>query len=230
MSRPDAVSVVIPTLNAAAFLPGAVAQFAPAIADGLVTTVVVSDGGSRDGTVERARAAGAVVVQGPAGRGGQLVRGAQAACAPWLLFVHADTRLASGWIGAVRDFIASQGEDRAAAFAFALDDDAPAARRLERMVAWRCRLLALPYGDQGLLISRRLHDRLGGFRPIALMEDVEFVRRIGRGHLRMLPVSALTSAARYRRDGYLRRSLGNLGCLTLYFMGVPPRVIARLYG
>lgn len=230
MSRPDAVSVVIPTLNAAAFLPHAVAQFAPAIADGLVTTVVVSDGGSRDGTVGRAEAAGAVVVQGPAGRGGQLVRGAQAACAPWLLFVHADTRLASGWIGAVRDFIASQGEDRAAAFAFALDDDAPAARRLERMVAWRCRLLALPYGDQGLLISRRLHYRLGGFRPIALMEDVEFVRRIGRGRLRMLPVSALTSAARYRRDGYLRRSLGNLGCLTLYFMGVPPRVIARLYG
>lgn len=230
MSRPDAVCVVIPTLNAAAFLPDALAQFGPAVADGLVAQMVVSDGGSRDGTVDQARATGAVVVQGPAGRGGQLLRGAQAASTPWLLFVHADTTLGSGWIEAVRDFIASQGEDRAAAFAFALDDDAPAARRLERMVAWRCRLLALPYGDQGLLISRRLHDRLGGFRPIALMEDVEFVRRIGRRRLRMLPVPALTSAARYRRDGYLRRSLGNLGCLTLYFTGVPPRVIARLYG
>jgi hypothetical protein len=62
------------------------------------------------------------------------------------------------------------------------------------------------------------------------MEDVDLVRRLGKARLRILPVRALTSAARYRRDGYLRRSCRNLACLSLWFAGVPPRLIARLYG
>ena len=98
------------------------------------------------------------------------------------------------------------------------------------MVACRCRWLVLPYGDQGLLISRKLYDELGGFRPMPMMEDVDLVRRIGRKRLTMLGHRAVTSAARYRRDGYLRRSARNLTCLSLFCVGVPPRLIARLYG
>ena len=97
-------------------------------------------------------------------------------------------------------------------------------------MSWRCRLLALPYGDQGLLIPRGLYEALGGFRPLPLMEDVDLVRRIGRRRLALLPVAAVTSAARYRRAGYGPRVLRNLACLSLYGLGVPPRVIARLYG
>ena len=78
---------------------------------------------------------------------------------------------------------------RAGYFAFALDDAAPQARRLERLVAWRCRVLALPYGDQGLLISRALYDAVGGFRPLPLMEDVDLVRRLGRRRLAALPLA-----------------------------------------
>jgi hypothetical protein len=118
---------------------------------------------------------------------------------------------------------------RAAHFAFALDDPAPEARRLERLVAWRCRVLALPYGDQGLLLPRALYEATGGYRPLPLMEDVDLVRRIGRRRLAALPVAALTSAERWRRDGWRRRSARNLACLSLWFLGVPPRVIARLY-
>ena len=112
----------------------------------------------------------------------------------------------------------------------ALDDPKAAARRLEVMVAWRCRVLGLPYGDQGLLISRAFHDRLGGFSDQPLMEDVALVRRIGRARLRFFETAALTSAARYRRAGYAWRSARNLGCLALYFLGVPPRWIVPLYG
>jgi hypothetical protein len=90
--------------------------------------------------------------------------------------------------------------------------------------------LALPYGDQGLLISRRLYDAVGGYRPMPLMEDVDLVRRLGRARLHPLGASMLASARRYRRDGYWRRPLRNLCCLALYFAGVPPRVIARMYG
>ena len=105
----------------------------------------------------------------------------------------------------------------------------PAARRLERLVAWRCRRLALPYGDQGLLLSRQLYDAFGGFRALPLMEDVDLVRRIGRARLLLIDHEVMTSAARYRRDGYLARSLRNLCCLGLYYLGLPPRLIARLY-
>jgi rSAM/selenodomain-associated transferase 2 len=229
-SQPPGLSIVIPTLNAAAMLPAAIVQFDAAKARGLVAEIIVGDGGSRDDSVALAQTAGANVVRGPPGRGQQLALGAAAAQGDWLLFIHADTCLDPGWETAVTTFIAAKGEDHAAAFAFALDDDAPAARRLERIVGWRCRRLALPYGDQGLLISRKLYDRLGGFSPVPLMEDVDLVRRIGRRRLSILDHRAVTSAARYRRDGYLRRSLGNLGCLSLYFAGVPPRLIARLYG
>ena len=79
-------------------------------------------------------------------------RGAQGAQGEWLLFLHADTRLEAGWEAAVENALARP--DRAYFFRFALDDDAPQARRLEAAVAWRCRWLSLPYGDQGLLIAR----------------------------------------------------------------------------
>ena len=91
-----------------------------------------------------------------------------------------------------RAFLAApEAESRAGYFDFALDDPTPAARRLERIVAWRCRVLALPYGDQGLLIARSLYDAVGGFAPLPLMEDVDLVRRLGRRrlapHRRALP-------------------------------------------
>jgi hypothetical protein len=119
--------------------------------------------------------------------------------------------------------------ERAAAFTFALDDPSAAARRLERLVAWRCTRLGLPYGDQGLLIARAFYDRIGGYRPLPLMEDVDLTRRIGRRRIAVLPVRALTSAERWRRDGWIARSARNLACLGLYYAGVPPRLIARIY-
>ena len=83
---------------------------------------------------------------------------------------------------------------------------------------------------QGLLIGRAFYRRLGGFRPLPLMEDVDLVRRIGRSRLVPLSSSAETSAVRYERDGWLVRPLKNLACLSLYCAGVPTRAIARLYG
>ncbi len=223
------LGVVVPALDSAA----SVGRCLDALDCGgaLVGEVVVADGGSRDATREIAVQYGARVIDAPSGRGAQLAAGATRITAPWLLFLHADTWLAPGWAEAARGFIADPGNAaRAAAFRFTLDDTAPAARRLEVVVAWRSRALALPYGDQGLLIARAFYDSLGGFRPLPLMEDVELVRRIGRARLTLLDAAAVTSAERYRRAGYLRRSARNLTCLGLYFAGLPTRAIARLYG
>ena len=109
-------------------------------------------------------------------------------------------------------------------------NQAAAARRLERMVSWRCRLFALPYGDQGLLISRVFYESLGGFEPLPIMEDVDLIRRIGRARLSVLDCPAITSAKRFREGGYLGRSARNLTCLALYFLGAPPRFLTKLYG
>ncbi|MBL6952252.1 MAG: TIGR04283 family arsenosugar biosynthesis glycosyltransferase [Alphaproteobacteria bacterium] len=224
------ISVVIPTLNAASSLPGTLAALKPGRDTGLVSEVLISDGGSTDGTQALALAAGARVVGGPAGRGGQLQRGAVAAGGEWLLFLHGDTVLAPEWLFAVEDFVANTNNSaRAAAFRFSLDDECPAARRLERIVAWRCTTFGLPFGDQGLLLSRRFYGQVGGFRDLPLMEDVNLVRRIGRRRLSMLPVAATTSARRYQRGGYWRRPARNLLCLGLYFLGVPPRFLIQLY-
>jgi rSAM/selenodomain-associated transferase 2 len=221
------LSVVIPTWNAAASLPRVLA----ALAEGgpLVSEIVVSDGGSTDNTVAVAGAT-ATVITGARGRGAQLRAGADQARGSWLLFLHADTVLAPGWAAAMRAFCTPANAERAAYFRFALDDDSAAARRLEALVAWRCRALALPYGDQGLLIGAPLYRALGGFAPLPLMEDVDLVRRLGRSRLAALDVAAVTSAARYRRDGYWRRPARNLLCLSLYLAGVPPRHVARFYG
>jgi rSAM/selenodomain-associated transferase 2 len=222
------VSAIIPTLNAAATLAQPLAALRGAA---IVTEVVVVDGGSCDETVSLAHAAGARVINAGRGRGTQLAAGADVASGDWLLFVHADCCLEPGWEGAVRAFCAApQADARAGYFAFALDDPAPRARRMERIVAWRCRNFALPYGDQGLLIARSLYDTVGGFAPLPLMEDVDLVRRLGRHRLARIGGRCIASARRYRRDGYGRRALRNLFCLSLYFAGVPPHRIARIYG
>jgi rSAM/selenodomain-associated transferase 2 len=223
------ISVVIPTLDAAGRLPDCLGALATARASGLVDEVIVADGGSADATVAIAESLGDKIVHAERGRGGQLAAGAEAARGDWLLFLHADTVLEPGWDREAADFIQGVGPSRAAYFRFALDDASAAARRLERLVALRCRLFALPYGDQGLLISRSLYQMIGGYRPLALMEDVDLVRRLGRRRLSMVGARALTSAARFRRNGYWLRSARNLTILALYACRVPVGILARLY-
>jgi rSAM/selenodomain-associated transferase 2 len=228
------ISVVVPTLNAEETLPRTLSALVPAAAEGIVREVVVSDGGSTDATHFVADAMGCHVFTAPRGRGPQLAAGAAAAKGPWLLFLHADTMLAEGWIREVEAFIEradreGEANARAAAFRFTLDSFSSSARVLETLVALRCAVLALPYGDQGLLISKRFYESLGGYRPVPLMEDVDLVRRIGRKRIYMLRTQAITSPVRYERSGYLRRSLRNLSCLAMYYAGVDPARIAERY-
>ncbi len=220
--------MVIPVLNAAAELPRTLASLTGVAQIG---EVIVVDGGSRDASAQIARRARARVIAAPRGRGMQLAAGVKAARCGWLLFLHADSWPLPGWDAAVRAFIsAPSAEGRAGYFTLALDDPAAAARRVERLVAWRCRALALPYGDQGLLIHRSLYQAAGGYPAIPLMEDVALARRLGRARLKPLGATIVTSPSRYRRDGYWRRPLRNLFCLSLYFLGVRPERIARIYG
>lgn len=216
------LTIIIPTLNASATLGDCLAAVRQA------EEVLVVDGGSTDSTAAIAERAGATVVRSARGRGAQLHAGALAAGGDWLLFLHADTLLGAGWREAVDLHIASR-PGRGAFFRFRLDSNDWRASIIETGASLRASLLKLPYGDQGLLISRRLYEEIGGYRPLPLMEDVDLVRRIGRRRLRSLPVEAVTSAERWLRDGWFKRSSRNLFYLLLYRAGVAPDRLAELY-
>lgn len=214
-------------------MPATLSALVPAVVDGVVREVIVVDCGSSDETRAIADAAGARLVEAAQGRGIQLRAGADAARHDWLLFLHADTVLEAGWQAEAATLIEQvQSGTRApsaAAFRFALDDAGLSPRLVEWGVGIRCAACALPYGDQGLLICRRLYDEIGGFEPISLFEDVAIVRRIGRRRLTMLRATARTSAARYKRSGYVRRALRNWACVALYYVGTPPERLEKFY-
>ena len=219
--RPS-VSVVIPTLDEEQRLPAAI-QSVRADAD-----VIVVDGGSGDATREVAAREGARVLEAPRGRGRQLDQGARAATGEWLLFLHADTRLGTGWADALA---ALPPEVVGGAFRFAVDSPRPAFRVVERAVRLRLRLFALPYGDQGLFVRREVYARIGGVPHLPLMEDVAFVARLRRaGRLAFPPVRAFTSARRWDRYGVVGTTLRNWSVLALYAAGLSPERLARRYG
>jgi rSAM/selenodomain-associated transferase 2 len=220
------LTLIVPALDAAKFLPACLA----ALAEAPDSERILVDGGSADSTRDIARDAGWRVLDAPRGRGIQLDAGARAGTGDWLLFVHADTALAPGWHTAVRGFASDPDSiARAGFFRLAFDSADPRASRVARLANWRARVLGLPYGDQGLLIARATYEGLGGFRPLPLMEDVDLVRRLGRRNLRELAGTARTSAARYERDGWWGRPARNLLCLALWFAGVRPEILRRLY-
>jgi len=221
------VSIVIPTLDAVGELPATLGALAEGLEAGLIRELVISDGGSGDGTLAVAEAAGGVVLTGAPGRGGQLSRGAKAAQGEWLMFLHADTHLGPGWAAAVLAHLQDHG-DMAGYFALGFRAKGIAPRLVAGWANLRARRLGLPYGDQGLLIPRALYVRCGGYPDAPLMEDVAIARAL-RGQLRPLGAIAFTSATRYQQQGWLKRGARNLVTLTRYLLGTDPAKLARAY-
>lgn len=226
---PAPLSIIIPALNAATDLPLCLGSLLPGLESGLIREVILVDGGSGDDTVCIAEATGANVLTSPiAGRAKQLRLGAGAARGDWLLFLHADTALSPDWAADASAHIA-QAPGKAAAFTLAYRSDAYMAKVLARRANWRARTLGLPYGDQGLLLPRRLYDETGGYPDVALLEDVKLVQAIGRKRLSLLNAEARTSAAKYERDGWRRRSWHNAWLITRYLLGTSPEKLAQSY-
>ena len=224
---PAPITVVIPTLNAASELPATTEALLPGLTDGLVAELIISDGGSADQIAEVANELGARLVTGAKGRGAQLARGVAQAGSPWLLLLHADTHLSDGWSQAVRDHMES-APDKAGYFRLGFRTKGIWPAIIAGGANFRARFFGLPYGDQALLIHRDVLEKAGGIPDMPLMEDVALARAL-RGNLRPLDATALTSAARYEKDGWLRRAMANLGTLALYFFGKSPQALAERY-
>lgn len=222
----ELISVIVPVLRDSVELEGllGVMPSDPGI------ELVVVNGGASDGVMERTRAARADVrwLDARAGRGPQLNAGAKSAAGSWLVFVHVDARLPSGWRQEIER--AELSGAVGGAFALRLRSPAPQARRIERFVAWRVRRFGLPYGDQALFVRRDVFDAVEGYPDWPLFEDVEFVTRMRRaGRVWHSSLAVEVSARRWEREGWLWRSSQNVMLLALYFAGVSPTRLARWY-
>ncbi|MEO0359101.1 MAG: glycosyltransferase, partial [Pseudomonadota bacterium] len=153
------LSIVIPTRNAAADLPATLMALMPGVEAAVIRDLIIVDARSNDATLVIAQDAGATVVQAAPSRGGQLRAGAAAARGDWLLFLHADTHLPRDWPAFVAGRFAMP--DRAACFRLAFRADGFGARWTAGWANLRTHLFGLPYGDQGLLISRNLYTQVG---------------------------------------------------------------------
>ncbi len=222
------LSVVIPTRNAEAGLGPCLAALGPGLQAGLIRELVIADGGSTDATRRIAEAAGAVWVGGPPGRGPQLARGVAAASGPWLLLLHADTTLSPEWPDAVFDAMAM---GRPGYFRLRFDATGPGAALTAAWANTRARTFGLPFGDQGLLLSRADYNAAGGYPEIPLMEDLALSRALTRAGRRPRPLaaSATTSASRYQARGWFRHGAANLWRQVRFLAGADPAKLLRGY-
>jgi len=219
------ISVIIPTLNEREEIGNSV----HALGVDPEVEIVVVDGGSDDGTVELAGRIAQRVIHAGRGRAEQFNAGARQASGDILVFLHADTTLPPGALDAIRECVA-RPETAGGAFRIRLDS----ANIPLRLIAWainlRSRWLGLPFGDQVYFLRRELFEEMRGFRPLEIMEDVDFVRRLGqRGRIAILPQAVRTSDRRWRANGALRTTLVNWIALFMYAISIHPSRIRRFY-
>ena len=217
------LAIVIPTLDEEPRLRDSLPR-ALAIGD----QVCVSDGGSGDASVDVARSLGARVVCGAPGRGPQLNRGARATEGDVLLFLHADTRLPEGAGDRIRERVA--GGAVGGGFLVRFEPARGSLRYAHRLTTLRTRITGCPLGDQAQFVRRDVFERIGGFAEWPILEDLELMRRLKReGRVAIVEQPVTTSSRRFMRRGVLRTSATNYLIWALYFAGVSPQRLARLY-
>jgi rSAM/selenodomain-associated transferase 2 len=219
------ISVIVPALDEEHALD---ATIAAARQPGVLEIIVV-DGGSRDGTVAMARARADRVLCSERGRANQMNAGAAGARGDVLLFLHADTRLPPDCHRAIMRALADEG---VVGGRFDLRLDAPGLpyRVIESMISLRSRLTGVATGDQAIFARRSVFERLGGYPPLPLMEDIAFCRALKRaGRIACLRERVVTSARRWQQRGVARTVLLMWLLRLAYYAGVSPARLARAY-
>ena len=219
------ISVVIPVLNEADTVAWTLTQLRQA---GECQSIVI-DGGSEDETMSIARLHADVVLSAPRGRARQMNAGSHVAEGEALLFLHADTALPQGFphmLAAVLDNRAVIG----GRFDVRLDAAGWSFRMIETMMNLRSRVTKISTGDQAIFVRREVFHEIGGYPDIALMEDVEFSRKLKRaGEIACLRERVTTSARRWQRDGVMRTIVKMWMLRLCHFWGVSPTRLRAYY-
>jgi rSAM/selenodomain-associated transferase 2 len=218
------VSVIIPALNEQSCL----AHTLHLLRDHRPHQIIVVDGGSTDATCEMARTAD-LVLSGPRGRSAQMNHGAKHATGAVLLFLHADCSLEAGALVATEHCL-RQGRVVAGCFRMEVQASGSAFRMIDAAATARVRLTGLIYGDQGLFVTRRCFEQVGGFPEMRLMEDVFLSLKLRKlGKLAVAPRRIFVSPRRWRQQGVVRQTLRNWTLTALAAAGVHPDRLAAYY-
>ena len=224
------ISAIIPVYGEEELINGAVAALKKTAA-GASYEIIVADGAPGHGTLNAIRDAGVIKVAAGTGRGLQMNRGAARASGDVMLFLHADTRLPEN---AFDDISNSLSDERFAggAFRLAISSQNP----FLTFTAWtanlRSKLAGTPFGDQAIFLRQKYFQKIGGFREIPIMEDLELMKRIRRsgGRIKILGSCASTSARRWEREGVLYTTLRNKALRIMYTLGAAPETLVKYYG
>jgi rSAM/selenodomain-associated transferase 2 len=221
------ISIIIPTLNEEHNIGRCIESIR---SDGAIHEIIVTDGGSSDKTVEIAESQGGIrVIRTEKGRGTQMNKGAAFARGDIFLFLHADTYLERGWYSEIMSCLCEPSV-AGGAFTFRIDSPESYCRLIEYLVKFRCAVLNLPYGDQGIFVRREVFENLGGYKNIPLMEDVDLVERMRKaGRIRMLRKESYIHSRKWDEEGWIRRSFFNQMIMIRYRLGADPERLAKLY-
>ncbi|MBE9038953.1 TIGR04283 family arsenosugar biosynthesis glycosyltransferase [aff. Roholtiella sp. LEGE 12411] len=219
------ISIIIPAINEAGNIKEAIAT----IELSKNIEVIVVDGGSQDDTVAIAQSLGVKVISSSPGRAAQMNAGAMAASGEILLFLHADTRLPTGFDAMIPTAL-QQPRTVAGAFNLRIDASLLSLRWVEWGVNWRSRFCQMPYGDQAIFVTKQIFQEIGGFPELPIMEDFELMRRLkNTGRIVIIPVPVITSPRRWLQKGVLKTTLLNQIVIIAYLLGVSPKRIHSWY-
>jgi rSAM/selenodomain-associated transferase 2 len=223
------ISVIMPVLNEAEGISGLISHLRD-LEGGKDIEIVVVDADPAGCTIKAIHDAGVVTAISERGRAVQMNRGAALAGGDILLFLHADTFLPQNAFTRIREAFQDEGY-MAGCFDLGVRSARKIFRITERYVALRTRITRVPFGDQAIFIRREYFERIGGYREIPIMEDVELMRRVRGlgGVICIIPGKAQTSARRWEREGVLFTTFRNWMLQTLFFCGVSPKHLARFY-
>jgi rSAM/selenodomain-associated transferase 2 len=224
------LSVIVPMLNE----ERAIARTLDAIAAGasgasFIVEVIVVDGGSADRSRDEARPRCATLLVAPRSLARQMNAGAVAAKGDAMVFVHADTLVPPGFASDIAAALADPAVV-GGRFDVRLDDEAPLLQLIGWLISTRSRLSRTGTGDQAIFVRREIFERLGGYRDIALCEDLDLARRLKRsGRVACLRSRVTTSARRWRERGVLATTLRMWFIRVAFLLGVSPERLAHLY-
>jgi rSAM/selenodomain-associated transferase 2 len=225
MSR---LSIIMPALNEGEGIGPALDALSPLRALGV--EVIVVDGGSSDATIQRARLRADHVIKAPRGRAVQMNAGAETAIGSVLLFLHADTRLPDAADILVLDGLARSGR-LWGRFDVIIDGSSLLLRGVTWFMNLRSRLTGIATGDQAIFVQREVFRAVGGFPPIALMEDVALSKRLKRvGRPLALRQRVITSGRRWEAHGVISTVVLMWRLRLAYFFGADPDTLAKRYG
>jgi len=224
-------SVIIPVIHEGATIYAFIQRLHQQFSHESFETIVV-DGDAEGSTLQKLPSLpGVVKTISPPGRGHQMNAGARLAQGEILLFLHADTGLPKKAFAHIRRVMADK-RYVAGAFKLGFESERWIFKVLEVTTSWRSRLTRLPYGDQAFFMSKAYFSRIGGFREIPIMEDVDLMRRIKHRKEQVhvsTTVKIKTSVRRWEQEGLVYSFFRTWILVSLYFLGWPPEKLAQYY-